>query len=139
MLNLKCTTGRPVTLFENLLDDLFAFPFEAPTSSKQPVHDIIENENEFIVNFHLAGVKKEDVTINTEKDELSIKAERKEIKDVKYNRKESYTGIYEKTFILPDTVDRNNIEASFTDGVLSVKIPKMKVNPKLSKSQITIK
>jgi HSP20 family protein len=105
MILLRSTTAKPVSLFESILDDFFMFPFET-SAPKQPVHDIIENENEFIVNFHLAGVKKEDVTIATEKDELSIKAERKEIKDIKYNRKESYTGIYQKTLTLPDTVDK---------------------------------
>lgn len=138
MLLLRSTTTRPVTLFESLLDNLFMFPMESP-ETKYPIHDIIENENEFIVDFHLAGVKKEDVIIATEKDELSIKAERKEIKDVKFNRKESYYGIYEKTFNLPDTVDKDNIEASFADGILTVKIPKTKATAKLSKTKILIK
>jgi HSP20 family protein len=137
MLQLRSTTTRPVTLFESLLDNLFMFPMELP-ETRQPVYDIVENENEFIVDFHLAGVKKEDVTITTEKDELSIKAERKEVKDLKYNRKESYYGVYEKTFSLPNTVDKDNINASFADGVLTLKIPKLKVAPKLSKSQILI-
>lgn len=137
MLVLRSTTPRPVSLFESILDDLFMFP--ETSVSKQPVHDIIENENEYIVDFHLAGVKKEDVTIATEKDELSIKAERKEVKDLKFNRKESYYGVYEKTFSLPNTVDKENIEASFNDGVLTVKIPKTKVIPKLSKTTIEIK
>ena len=138
MLQLRSTTARPVTLFESLLDNLFMFPMELP-ETRQPVYDVIENENEFIVDFHLAGVKKEDVTIATEKDELSIKAERKEVKDLKYNRKESYYGVYEKTFSLPNTVDKDNINASFADGVLTIKIPKTKVAPKLSKTQILIK
>jgi HSP20 family protein len=137
MLLLRSTTPKPVSLFESILDDLFMFP--ETSVSKQPVHDIIENENEYIVDFHLAGVKKEDVTIATEKDELSIKAERKEVKDLKFNRKESYYGVYEKTFSLPNTVDKENIEASFNDGVLTVKIPKTKAIPKLSKTTIEIK
>jgi len=128
---------KPV-LFRDLFDDFFTFPFETPTIM-QPIHDIIENDNEFLVKFHLAGIKKEDTSIDVDKNTLTIKAERKEVKDVKYNRKESFIGMYQKSFTLPETVDKDNIQASFEDGVLTTILPKIKKEEKkLSKKQIQI-
>lgn len=137
MLLLRTNNSKPVSIFENFFDE-FMFPFETQTTI-QPVHDIIENDNEFIVKLHLAGIKKEDTSIDVDKNTLTIKAERKEVKDVKYNRKESFIGMYQKSFVLPETVDKDNIQASFEDGVLTTILPKIKKEEKkLSKKQIQI-
>jgi len=136
---LAIRNNYPTTrFFSNVLDDLFEFPNWEISSIVHPVHDIIENDKEFIVEFTLAGIKKEDIAISAEKGILTITAERKEVKDLKYNRKESFTGKYQKSFTLPENIDENNINASFVDGMLSVIIPKFKDNPKLSKKQISI-
>lgn len=127
-----------IRLFTSIFDDLFEFPI-TNTTSKTPVHDVIENDNEYQIDLLLAGVKKEDISIDVEKDVLTIKAERKEIKDVKYNRKETFFGKYERSFILPDDVDKDKIDASLVDGILKVIVPKLADNPKLSKKAIEIK
>ena len=132
--------SRPsITLFDEFFkDDFFKFPFWEISSEITPTHDIIENEKEFLVEFELAGVKKEDVSIDVERNILTISAERKEVKDLKYNRKESFTGKYQKSFTLPDTVDADNISASLNDGILTINIPKLEEPAKLSKKQIAI-
>ena len=99
-------------------------PFE-DSSIKCPIHDVIENEKEYVIEAMLAGVKKEDVVVDINERRLSIEAVRKESKDLKYNRKESFTGTYKRSFILPDDADADNIDAIMEDGVLTVKIPKL--------------
>jgi HSP20 family protein len=133
-------TNPQVKLFTDLFDDLFEINSIIPSTKDTfvPIHDIIENDNEFVVDMMLAGVKKEDTAIEVDDDLLTITAERKEVKDLKYNRKESFTGIYKRSFKLPETVDKENIIASFTDGVLTVTIPK-KEPLKLEKKMIEIK
>jgi len=127
----------------SLLNALFDFEdlFEIPKNSlvKVPIHDVIENEKDYQVEILLAGVKKEDVKVDVDNDVLTIKAERKEVKDLKYNRKETYFGKYERSFVLPDNVDKENIDASLIDGVLKVIIPKLEKDTKLSKKAIEIK
>jgi HSP20 family protein len=119
-------------------DRFFDFnPFD-DDSIKCPIHDVIENEKEFIVEAMLAGIKKEDVLIDVNARRLSIEAIRKEIKDLKYNRKESFTGKYKRSFILPDNADADNISASMEDGVLTLIVPKLDV-PKQTKKKIEIK
>ena len=91
--------------------------------SKRPLSDIIETENNYEVDLYLAGIKKEDVSIKVDENILTIKAERKTT-DVKYNRKESFSGLYQKSFALPKNINEDDIKASFVDGILKVSIPK---------------
>ena len=126
----------------NLLDSLFENLFDYPkidSGIKTPLHDVIENDKEFRVEMLLAGVKKEDISIDVEKDVLTIKAERKEVNDIQYNRKQTYFGKYERTFNLPDNVNAKNIDASLDDGILKLIIPKIEIDPKAGKIAIEIK
>lgn len=127
-------------IFEAVLDDLFEFyTMSSSTKVKTPIHDVIENENEYLVELLLAGIKKEDINIDIEKDVLIIKAERKEINDLKYNRKETYFGKYERSFKLPDNVDKEKIDASLTDGILKIIVPKLQNDKLVNKRTIEIK
>jgi HSP20 family protein len=95
-------------------------------------YDIIENEDSVILEMSLAGFKKENIKIITNKGNLEIKAERKEPDEIKFFKKKSYYGNIEKTFTISDDFDLDKIDASFTDGILSIKIPKQE-NAKLSR------
>lgn len=125
----------------SLFDDIFNFnnfmSFDIPNILR-PIHDVIENENEYIIDMQLAGIKKEDIKIDIDKDIVTIKAERKENKELNYNRKQSFTGTYQKSFNLPDNVDIDKIDASLADGILSIKIPKLETQ-KITKKVIEIK
>jgi HSP20 family protein len=132
--------GTPTLI--DILDQLFDNPACCSNNSnlpvKTPVHDIIENDKEYIVEMLLAGVKKDDIKIDIEKDAIIIKAERKEVKDLKYNRKQSYFGKYERVIYLADDSDVDNIEASMEDGILKIVVPKTK-DVKTVKKSIVIK
>lgn len=134
MLVRRYTTNPSVKLFTNVWDEFFD-----NSIIKTPVYDVIENENEIIVDMLLAGVKKEDINIDIEKDVLIIKAERKETKDLNYNRKETYFGKYERSFVLSDDIDREKINASLIDGILKINIPKLENVNKTNKLKIEIK
>jgi HSP20 family protein len=138
MLPIIRRTYAPSLFTIDLLDELFDMnPFN-DDSIKCPIHDVIENEKEFVVEAMLAGVKKEDVLVDVNERRLSIEAVRKEVKDLKYNRKESFTGKYKRSFVLPDIADADNITATLEDGVLTVTIPKLG-EPKQTKKKIEIK
>ena len=129
--------NHPLSLFNELFEDLAKMNVEEE-QFKVPVHDIIENDKEYLVEMLLAGVKREDINLDVDGDHLIITAERKEIKDNKYNRKQSYFGKYKRTFVLPEEVNKENINASLIDGVLTIKVPKIE-SRKLIKSKIEIK
>ena len=133
------TKRFPYDPFIRLLDDMINDASSTSITTRTPKHNIIENDKEFQIELSLAGIKKEDISIDIDKDIMTIKAERKEIKDVKYNRKQTYFGKYERMFVLPDDVDEENIDASFVDGILRVIVPKDINNTISSKKIIEIK
>ena len=138
MLPIIRRTYAPSLFTIDLLDELFDMNPFGDDSIKCPIHDVIENEKEFVIEAMLAGVKNEDVLVDVNERRLSIEAVRKEVKDLKYNRKESFTGKYKRSFILPDIADADNITADLVDGVLTVKVPKLD-EPKQTKKKIEIK
>lgn len=132
-----CRTPDDLYNFFNIFDELFDETHDI-TSRKCPAHDVIENDDEFIIEMELAGIKKEDVSIETEDGVLVIETERKKKKDIKYKRKEMYVGKYKRSFILPDNTDAEEIKASLSDGILSISVPKA-VDEAKEKKQIKIK
>lgn len=102
------------------------FGFEdADLAAKYPV-DIHEDEHGLTVEAELPGFSKDQVEVNVEQGVLSISAERNanEKKDGKSHlRERRYTRVARK-FSLPTTVDTAAVDASLSDGVLTLKFPK---------------
>ena len=114
-----------VSLFDRFFDDdIFNWNLDVPTNKIAPNHDIIEKDDEYLVDFALAGFKKEDVSLNVDDGVLTIEGERKINDDIKYNRKGTFYGSFKKSFTLPENINTEKIDASFNDGILSVTIPK---------------
>lgn len=129
--------GNPTLDFMKLFDEFFDETHDI-TSRKCPAHDVIENDDEYILEMELAGVKKDDISMETEDGVLTIETERKRDETLKYTRKEMYGGKYKRSFILPDNVSTEEIKASMSDGILTVIIPKT-VDEAKKKKQIEIK
>ncbi len=100
-----------------------------------PTVNTREDENAYVVEVDLPGVKKEDIKVNIdqEKRTLSISGERKfkdEVKKDDYYKIESSYGKFMRTFSLPENVDAENIDAKTEDGVLHITLPKIKKEEK---------
>ncbi|MFW6246580.1 MAG: Hsp20/alpha crystallin family protein [bacterium] len=113
------------TPFDDFFDSLMNHNFDLD-EPKVPVHDVIENDNEYLIEMLLSGVKKEDIKIDSEDDVLTIQAERKKNNKLKYNRQQTYFGKYKRSFILPEDVDKSKIDANLSDGVLKITLNKLK-------------
>lgn len=133
----KIRLGNPTHEFMKIFDNFFDESFDI-TSRKCPAHDVIENNDEFIVEIELAGVKKEDISVDTENGMLTIETERKKDETKNYKRNEIYTGKYKRSFILPDNVSIEEIKALMKDGILTLTIPKV-VDETKKKKNIVIK
>lgn len=119
--------------FPHLFDELFNMGIENNHIST-PIYDVIESDGDYTVKMILAGIKKEDISLNVEDGILTIKAERKnENEDKKFNRREIFYGKYEKSFTLPDNVNVDDIDASHDEGILRLKIPKLVEDSKKSR------
>lgn len=119
------------------MDDLFsqfgrgfgrvAWPSEKSEVIWSPAVDIAETAREYRVTAELPGVRKEDVKVDADNGVLTVKGERKyvkEDKDEKTHRIERFYGTFTRSFTVPDDVLADKIAAEFKDGVLTVRLPK---------------
>ena len=90
--------------------------------------DVSEDDKAYKVKAELPGVKKDDIAVQVDGNQVSITAEVKREKEVKQDEKvlhtERYCGRQFRSFTLGRDIDRKKIEAKFTDGVLELTLPK---------------
>jgi HSP20 family protein len=120
--------SSPLRLFHNEVDKLFEQSFiGSPSTQWMPEVDIAETENELVLTAEMAGLAPEDVDVTLENNELTIKGQKKmEQSDnsKSYHRVERRYGAFTRSFRLPQTVDTENINAQFENGVLKISLAK---------------
>jgi HSP20 family protein len=92
-----------------------------------PPMDLVEAEDHFVLKADLPGLREGDVNIEVQDGTLTISGERKsehEQRERGWYRIERSFGSFNRSLTLPDGVDPDGIAASFSDGVLEVRIPK---------------
>jgi HSP20 family molecular chaperone IbpA len=91
-----------------------------------PATDILEMEDGFHVLMDLPGVKTEDLTVDIEESELTIKARSSYASegDLRMLHTEFGGHVYQRSFTLSDLVDRDKVKAVLRDGVLRLYLPK---------------
>ena len=102
--------------------------------------DVEEAEKSYLVKADIPGVKKEDISVEVDGDQVSVTAEVKreteEKKDEKVVHSERYYGKQFRSFTLGRPIDRDKVEAKFSEGVLELTLPKNGTTPA---SRIAIK
>lgn len=98
-------------------------------ASHLPFANLAKKDNAtFAVEIDLPGVKKDDIEINIQDNTLNVSAVRKMSKNIKeddYYLQESYFGKIERTFTLPDDIDKEGVEAKLDDGRLHINLKKL--------------
>lgn len=127
MLNLRRTVDR---LFDNVSTD----NAWAQSATWGLAVDVVENKDDFIVKASVPGIKPEDLDISYADDTLTIKGEVKtenEVEENQYHLRERRYGSFSRSISLPTKIKDNAIEASYQNGVLSLRLPKAEeVKPK---------
>lgn len=112
-------------LFDDFLDD-----FEPLNTQKNMLCDIYEENNNYIIEVDVPGFRKEDISIECNKGNLKITAEKQndDKTDKKYVHRErrSYERC-ERSFYLGN-IEEDNIKAEFKEGILKITVPKEKEN-----------
>lgn len=130
---------------EPLLDDMFKGFFVRPFAFDSDLQagiklDVKEDARAYTVHAELPGVKKEDIHVQVDGNRVSLSAEVKresEQKDgEKVLRAERYYGQVARTLQLAHEIDDGAAEASFSDGVLCLTLPK---KDKATTRSLTIK
>jgi HSP20 family protein len=122
----------------------FVWPFHNWIGSRgpwAPRMDVFEKDGSIVVKAELPGLKKEDVTVEIEGDDLVIRGEFKaetEVKEADYSRMERSAGSFYRRMPLPEGITPEQIEATLADGILEVRIPKP-VEAKTEATRIEVK
>lgn len=111
----------------DLFDDMFRDPF-FKGENKLMKTDIKENENDYNIDIDLPGFDKEDIKIDIENGYLNVSAKKEsnnsEKEDGKYVRRERYLGECSRSFYVGDSLNEEDIKATFKNGTLSLVVPK---------------
>jgi HSP20 family protein len=119
------------------IDDLFKGFFVRPAliegqPQMQIKMDVKEDDKAYTVHADIPGVKKEDIHVSIEGNQVSISAETKiekeEKKGEKVLRSERYVGKVARSFTLAHDVDESKSQAKYSDGVLELTLPKKAVS-----------
>lgn len=120
------------TPFEQLLDfprgswlKPFAYPAETQLAIKL---DVKEDDKSYTVRAEIPGVQKDDIQVEVQGDEVTLRAETKQEKEEKKGEKTIYSersyGMASRSFSLPTEVDAQGAKAEYKDGVLNLVLPK---------------
>ncbi|MFZ1907635.1 MAG: Hsp20/alpha crystallin family protein [Burkholderiales bacterium] len=90
--------------------------------------DVKEDEKGYSMHAEIPGVKKEDIQVDVNGNQVSIRAEVKQEKEDKQGEKvlhsERYYGMVSRSMQLPAEIDSQGVRAEYQDGVLNIVLPK---------------
>jgi HSP20 family protein len=119
--------------FDETFDDLFKGFLVRPVAydSQPPVQvkvDVKEEDGAYVVFADIPGVKKEDISVTVDGNQVAISTEIKREREDKQGDKlvhaERYVGKVYRAFSLAQEVDETQAQAKYTDGVLELRLPK---------------
>jgi HSP20 family protein len=128
--------ARELQSLQQEMNRLFGTFFDSPAGATGnggalrrwiPAMDLVETGDHFVLRADLPGVAEEDVNVELEDNVLTIAGERRgehEDQAEGYYRIERATGGFARSLTLPEGIDPASIDASFSNGVLEVRIPK---------------
>ena len=126
-------TPRPINIsndFDDMFRTLFHSDWKNPLNTKtnwNPEIDIKESDNLFQIKADIPGLTKKDIKISVKGDQLTISGERKKIIDNEndhYHYRERSVGKFNRSFNLPESINKDKIHASFKNGILSIELEK---------------
>jgi HSP20 family protein len=110
------------------------------TSSFAPAVDVYEDEHQVALKIEVPGIDEKDIDVRVENNTLTVHGERKiekEEKEENFRRVERQYGSFTRSFTLPQTVDTENVSATYDKGVLKITLPKKaEAKPKQIKVQV---
>ncbi|MCB1137321.1 MAG: Hsp20/alpha crystallin family protein [Leptospiraceae bacterium] len=111
----------------NLFGEFFKDFYDMEPAALNIAVDIHEGEKEVEVTVELPGMDEKDLELSLHRDSLTIKGEKKkesEKKEGNYHRVERSYGSFQRTIALPCEVEDEKAEASYSKGVLRIKLPR---------------
>lgn len=116
-------------LFGDLMKGFWVKPLALPGGEELKLKvEVKEDDKAYTVHAEVPGVRKDDIQVEVDGNQVSIRAEVKREKEEKKGEKvlhsERYYGMVSRSFSLPADVDEKAVAASYKDGVLNLTLPK---------------
>jgi len=114
---------------ERILDEFW--PMEVTSQRNYGKVDLYEDENNLYLEAELPGISRDEVQVTLEDGILHLEAEHKvenEKKETNYFIRERTGNKWSRRVHLPISVDQENVEATYKDGILKIRLPKMEKN-----------
>ena len=115
-------------------------PTAVPERAWAPPIDVYETRDDLVVAVELPGVREKDIHLSMTGDVLTLHGQRgiaMEAREENYHRIERWYGTFERHVQLPISVQGDKIRASYKDGVLEIRLPKLdEVKPREIKIEI---
>jgi HSP20 family protein len=129
------------SVWDNLLENsLFSHSANGHSEKTIPAVNLSENKDNFFIEVAAPGLKKEAFTIKLVKNKLTVSVEKEEKEtDKKFSRIEFGFNSFSRTFTLPNVANLNKIDASYTDGILTISIAKKEEAKEIAERNIEIK
>ena len=129
MANLQRYGGGLDDVFGDLMKGFFVRPVALPGETELRLKvEVKEDDKAYSVHAEIPGVKKEDISVDVDGNQLSIRAEVKRDDEKKEGKKvlhsERYYGMVSRSMTLPTEVDSQAAKAEYKDGVLDLTLPK---------------
>jgi len=102
----------------------------APATRDFPPINIWLSENSVVVTSELAGVARDDVTINLQEDVLTLEGARRptQQQDVNWQRRERAYGTFSRVVQLPFPVDPEKVQARYNNGILEIELERLEAD-----------
>jgi len=116
-------------LFDRMFSDWSVPSLWVEENVVVPAFDITENEKEYVISGEIPGIDPKDLEVTLTDGILSIKGEKKqesEEKEENYHRIERHYGSFQRSFRLPENIQREELDANYKDGILRLTLPKSK-------------
>jgi HSP20 family protein len=118
-------------LFDDLMKGFFVRPIAAPAGAQLPERlkvEVAEQNGSYKVTAEIPGVKKEDIHVTIDGDQVTISAEVRQEKEAKEGERvvhsERYYGKVARSFRLGTEIDQANAQAKYEAGLLELTLPK---------------
>lgn len=119
--------SETVTLTERRREIPHAVGWQVSSGVWSPPTDAYETENEYVVRVEVAGMREADFEVAFEDGLLLVNGVRPDVAERRaYHQMEIRFGKFSTAVVIPGPVDLDHSEAGYTDGFLTVKLPKAK-------------
>ena len=124
---------RSYDLFDDFFNDSFPIRGESYSNTMMKT-DIRETDSSYIIDVDLPGVMKENIKVDVDGGYLNISSQvrqdNNDNREGNFIRRERYFGECSRSFYIGEDVKREDIKATFRNGILSLVVPKVQINNK---------